>query len=60
MNMIYGKIIDAWIVERDLSEVVTNDELTTEELIDEITERYKYEDDKSEMHELIEVILKNR
>ena len=47
-------------MERDLSEVVNNDELTTEELIDEIMERYKYEDDKSEMYEVIEEVLSSR
>ena len=57
---IIGKVIAAKIVERDLSEVVNNDELTTEELIDEITERYKYEDDKSEMHEVLEEVLSSR
>jgi len=57
---VIGKIIAAKIVERDLSEVVNNDELTTEELIEEIMERYKYEDDKSEMYEVIEEVLSSR
>jgi len=59
MNKI-GKIIEAHIVERDLSEVVNNDNLTVDELIDEITERYKYEEDKSEMFEVLEEVLSNR
>jgi len=57
---IIGKIIETKIVERDLSEVVSNDELTTEELIEEIMERYRYEDDKSEMYEVIEEVLSCR
>ena len=57
---IIGKIIAAKIVERDLSEVVNSDELTTEELIEEIMERYRYEDDKSEMYEVIEEVLSSR
>jgi len=52
---VIGKIIAAKIVERDLSEVVNNDELT-----EEIMERYKYEDDKSEMYEVIEEVLSSR
>ena len=60
MTKIIGKVIETKIVERDLSEVVNNDELTTEELIDEIMERYKYEDDKSEMYEVIEEVLASR
>ena len=59
MNII-GKIIETRIVERDLSEVVNNDNLTVDELIDEITERYKYEEDKSEMFEVLEEVLSNR
>ena len=57
---IIGKVIATKIVERDLSEVVNNDELTTEELIEEIMERYRYEDDKSEMYEVIEEVLASR
>ena len=57
---VIGKIIETKIVERDLSEVVNNDELTTEELIEEIMGRYRYEDDKSEMYEVIEEVLSCR
>ena len=57
MTKIIGKVIETKIAERDLSEVVNNDELTTEELIEEIMERYRYEDDKSEMYEVIEEVL---
>lgn len=57
---VIGKIIETKIVERDLSEVVSNNELTTEELIEEIMGRYRYEDDKSEMYEVIEEVLSCR
>lgn len=47
------KVIDVKIVEKDFSEVVEPKNLTLDEVIEEIKEQYKFENDKTEMYKRI-------
>ncbi len=55
MTKIIGKIIETKIVEKDFS-LITKEFKTIEEQIAEIQSMFEFEDDKTQMHELINKI----
>jgi len=57
---IIGKIIDIKMKEIDVTEINQPGDLSTQEMIDEIKERFKFEDDKTQMVEMIDNLLKSR
>ena len=55
--MIQLKVIETRIVEKDVSQVQSNKSMSKEEMIEELKERYKFEEDKTELEESIKFMM---
>jgi hypothetical protein len=55
--MIIGKIIEEKIKEVDFSEIQSDKPMTKDEMVAELKEQYRFEDDKSELNRKIKEII---